>query len=471
MDATNEPRRNEAAAAFRAARSAAAALDVWVSAAPSPAAIMRKSQARLRSLFHFARSHAPLYQRLYHSIPTNTTPRLSDLPVVTKRLLMEDLASSLTRDLSRAEIELFLAGAPAGGLLRDRYAVWTSSGTTGTPGVFLHDRDALAVYDALELFRFRGLSGPAEIALRAFGGERFAMVAATGGHFAGAAAVERMRATYPWLARTARVFSLLQPLEHLVRELNAYKPTLVATYPTAADLLARERAAGRLQISPAEIWTGGECLAPTTRERLTRVFGCRVRNGYGSSEFLSIASECSEGAMHVNADWVVLEPVDANYRVLDPGETSATVLLTNLANGIQPLLRYDLGDSITVLPDPCACGNPLPAIRVEGRHDDTVALDGDDGRSVTLLPLVLETVLEEGARVHDFQLVQRGSDRLVLRLGRDAEGAAPRACAALRRYLRTNGLANTHLEVAAEPPQREARSGKLRRVICAHLPH
>jgi hypothetical protein len=84
-----------------------------------------------------------------------------------------------------------------------------------------------------------------------------------------------------------------------------------------------------------------------------------------------------------------------------------------------------------------------------------------------LLPLVLETVLEEGAHVHDFQLIQSGSDRLVLRLGREPEGAAPRACAALRHYLRTNGLANTHLEVAAEPPQRETGSGKLRRVICA----
>jgi len=69
--------------------------------------------------------------------------------------------------------------------------------------------------------------------------------------------------------------------------------------------------------------------------------------------------------------------------------------------------------------------------------------------------------------VHDFQLVQRSADRLVLRLGRHTSDAAPRACAALQRYLRINGLANTQLEVAPEPPQRDAASGKLRRVICA----
>jgi phenylacetate-CoA ligase len=30
-----------------------------------------------------------------------------------------------------------------------RYAVWTSSGTSGRPGVFIQSRDALTVYDGL----------------------------------------------------------------------------------------------------------------------------------------------------------------------------------------------------------------------------------------------------------------------------------------------------------------------------------
>jgi phenylacetate-coenzyme A ligase PaaK-like adenylate-forming protein len=464
--------REESAAAFVAARSAGAAFDVWLSSWQAPTAIIRKSENRLRTLIEFARAHSPLYQRLYRDFPADVVPSLAELPVLTKRKLMSDLAASLTvRDLPRTEIDAFLSGGPVGGLLRDQYAVWTSSGTTGTPGIYLHDRNALAIYDGLEMFRFRGPAAPVEMAARFMAGERFAMVAATGGHFAGAAMIERLRRSYPWLASNMRVLSLLQPLAELVQELNAFKPSLVATYPTAADLLASEKAAGRLTIAPREIWTGGECLCAATRTHLAQAFGARVRNSYGSSEFLSIAAECSHGALHVNSDWVILEPVDASYRVVDPGETSATVLITNLANGIQPLLRYDLGDSVTVLPEPCPCGNPLPAVRVEGRHDDTVALEAPDGRSVTLLPLVLETVLEETAHVHDFQLIQRGSDRLVLRLGRGAEGAGPRACAVLTDYLRTNGLANTRLEVAAEPPQREAASGKLRRVICDQHPH
>ena len=40
---------------------------------------------------------------------------------------------------------------------------------------------------------------------------------------------------------------------------------------------------------------------------------------------------------------------------------------TNLANRVQPILRYELGDSVTIVPAPCPCGNALPVIEVAGR--------------------------------------------------------------------------------------------------------
>lgn len=288
----NQGARSETASAFAAARSIGAPFDIGITGWQSPAAIIHKSEARLRSLLDLARTHAPLYRHLYKGLFTHTSPALADLPVVNKATLMRDLGASLTvADLHGDEVDRFMAAAAPGALLRGRYALWTSSGTTGEPGIFLHDRDALAIYDALEMFRFRGLSAAAEMAARLLTGERYAMVAATGGHFAGAASIERLRTLYPWLQPRLRVFSLLQPLHDLVAELNAFRPTLMATYPTAADQLAGERAAGRLSIAPTEIWTGGECLVESTRRRLQQVFGCRVRNSYGASEFLSIAAE------------------------------------------------------------------------------------------------------------------------------------------------------------------------------------
>jgi phenylacetate-CoA ligase len=355
-----------------------------------------------------------------------------------------------------------------------RYAVWTSSGTTGSPAVWIHDARALAVYDALESLRMCGLDRPGAGAamiedwVRAplSGGPRFAMVGATGGHFAGNASVERQRRLWPWAAAGVRTFSILRPMPELRASLEAFDPTVVATYPTAAEVLAAERAAGRLSIRPREIWLGGEQVSDGARRTIAEAFGCRVRQGYGASECLSIGWECAHGTLHLNADWVILEPVDRALRPVPPGTPSHTVLLTNLANHVQPVIRYDLGDSVTLLPSRCACGSAMPALRVEGRRDDVLAFDGDAG-PVRLLPLALATVMEEDADTFDFQLVGRDARTLALRLPRGAGRTAHRAAChrALRAYLDANGLRAVSIVDDDLEPVRDRNSGKLRRVL------
>src|SRR5262249_39932579 len=153
---------------------------------------------------------------------------------------------------------------------------------------------------------------------------------------------------------------------NLVAQLNDYQPAFLASYPTTLTVLAAEQSEGRLKIAPACIWSGGEYLSPASRAAIERAFGTPPINEYGASECMSIAHSCGEGWLHINSEWVVLEPVDSDYRPTPRGEPSQTVLLTNLANRVQPIIRYDLGDSITVSAAPCACGSPHPAIRAEG---------------------------------------------------------------------------------------------------------
>ena len=440
-----------------------AALGGWL----KPIDILRRSQQRLHTQIAMARALAPLYRNRYRGLPPSTQLVPTDLPPLTKRELMADLEASLTdRTLHLPQIETFLADlSRVGTLLDGRYAVWTSSGSTGSPAIFLHDRAALAVYQALELFRFRELASPAYLATRVMAGERYAMVAATGGHFSGVATIEHLRRCYPWLAGSVRAISLLQPIEALVAELNAYKPTLLATYPTAAEVLADERDAGRLDLRPGEIWLGGETLTPAVRSRLQASFGCRVRNAYGASEFMSIAWDCGHGSLHVNADWVLLEAVDEHYRPVAPGTASHTVLLTNLVNRVQPLIRYDLGDSITVLPQPCPCGSALPAVHVEGRCDDILRFPVRGRPAVRVLPLVLATVLEEHAHVREYQAVQHGPHRLEVRLGEADRAAGARVRASVGDFLRAQGATRVTIEVNAARPLPSPRSGKLRRVL------
>jgi phenylacetate-coenzyme A ligase PaaK-like adenylate-forming protein len=186
-----------------------------------------------------------------------------------------------------------------------------------------------------------------------------------------------------------------------------------------------------------------------------------------------MAWECAEGRLHLNHDWVILEPVDRQLRLVAPGEDSDSVLLTNLANRTQPLLRYKLGDSVRFLGERCRCGSAFPAIEVQGRADHTLVLHDAQRRTVHLLPLALTTVIEEGAQVTRFQLLCVAPDRLELRFEaeeHDPKAAFQRARRALADYLATQGLAHVQIVHGTAPPLHHARSGKLERVCHAPRP-
>ncbi len=443
--------------------------EIWWTRNAGRSAIDAARASRTSSLIAFAREHSPFYRRAWRALPQRDLA-LAELPVATKRELMARFDTWVTDPgVDRAGIEAFLADRThIGERYLGRYIVWKSSGTTGEPGIFVQDDAALATYDALIAVQLAGarLAGPYAWGLLAQGG-RAALIAATGDHFASIASWQRVCRGKPW--PNARAFSVMDPLPRLVADLNAYQPAYLASYPTMLALLAEEQAAGRLHIAPTSLWSGGERLAPATGAAIERTFGCSLINEYGASECMSIAFGCREGWLHVNADWVVLEPVDREYRPTPPGEPSHTVLLTNLANRVQPVIRYDLGDSVIAKPEPCACGSPLPAIRAEGRHDDVLALTTADGRTVSLLPLALTTIVEDAANVHHFQIVQQGPARLALRL--DPCDASQRkiawhaAAKALHRYLAEQSLANIEVVFDRHSPIPDPRSGKLREVI------
>jgi phenylacetate-coenzyme A ligase PaaK-like adenylate-forming protein len=137
------------------------------------------------------------------------------------------------------------------------------------------------------------------------------------------------------------------------------------------------------------------------------------------------------------------------------------VLLTNLANRVQPLIRYDLGDSVTMGTTPCPCGNRRPTLSVQGRRDDVLLLEAGGAEPLRVLPLAIETVIEEEAGIHRFQLIQTAPDALCLRV--DLPGAR-RAAKVLARFLKAQGAANVKVAVEDCAPEVNPVSGKLCRI-------
>src|SRR5690606_26057112 len=126
-------------------------------------------------------------------------------------------------------------------------------------------------------------------------------------------------------------------------------------------------------------------------------------------------------------------------------------------------------DSITIDESPCACGCRRLSVRIEGRSDDVLAFGSAHGAApVRVLPLAIETVLEEEAGVYRFQLTQTAPNARSLRL--DVADEAGRAAAfarvkrVLARFLKGQGAAPVKLALDPLPPEANPVSGKLRQV-------
>ena len=460
---------------FDLLRLSSVSMDVMAAKRGTAQGIAQRQQVRLSQLLSAALRDSRLYQEL---MPRGTDARtpLDQLPVVTRGQLMERFDDWVADPrLKLDELRAFTAdpdriAEPWLG----RYMVWESSGTTGQPGIFVQDAQAMAVYDALEALRRSAPRPLAHWMDPLHLSERHAFVGVTGGHFASHVSLRRLRNLNPWLEATTRSFSIQQPTADLVRSLNEFAPTILITYPTVAALLAQEAESGRLRIAPREIWTGGETLGAGVRAYVEQRLGGVLRNSYGASEFLAMGWECAHGQMHLNADWVILEPVDERYRPVPPGEPPHAMLLTNLANTVQPLIRYELGDHVTVHAEPCACGSPLPVIEVCGRQDDPLHMAGREGGAVTLLPLALTTVLEDDAGVFDFHLRQIDSRTLVLRLpleGEAGQAAMARCRSALKAFAAVQGLAPIRVRAELGEPVPRGRSGKACRIVACGGSH
>lgn len=430
--------------------------DVLRASHAKPHALAARQATRLAALWQAAsatRLYAPL---LKGKAPTVAS--LQQLPVMHKAYLMErfddwvaDPALKLD-DLRRFVADPSRIGQPFAG----RYTVWESSGSTGEPAIFVQDSRAMAVHDALEALRhprrplpmLQRWLDPCHL------GERMVFLGATTGHFASMVSIERLRRLNP-LLRRVQSLSFLQPCKLIVEQLNRLQPTVLATYPSAAVMLANERLAGRLKAAPREIWCGGETLTPSMRLHVEQVFGCCVINSYGASEFLTLGADCASGRLHLNTDWVLLEPLDD------------TTLVTNLANHVQPLIRYDLGDRVRFADKPCECGSSLPVIEVEGRCDDMLVIGRKPDR-VHLLPLALCTVLEEEAGLFVFQLRQQGPRDLLLSVpcsGRASEDQLARGRTVLAEFLSRHGAGGVRIQCRGGVAGVQGRSGKVQRVV------
>ena len=132
----------------------ATALDALAASQATAQGLARRQRQRLERLLQAVAQGKTLYAR-HLPAAAQGLAALRQLPVRTKPELMQRFDEWVADPRLRlAELQAFTADpARIGESYLGQYTVWESSGSSGTPGIFVQDSRAMAIYDALEATR------------------------------------------------------------------------------------------------------------------------------------------------------------------------------------------------------------------------------------------------------------------------------------------------------------------------------
>lgn len=323
-------------------------------------------------LVRFAERHSPFYRAAYAEIDLSEVRGVRDahlLPVLTKEVARK------SSDVLRTN-------------LRERSHSGTTSGTTGTPFQYTtYDRDLQWRLAYLDSFKAR------------HGFENLRMKRAS---FASPEVVPSVTTSNYWrdnIPNRQRFYSTYhlngETVGDFAKNLAHYSPQSIDGYPSAIGEVARYMLATGLRWDnpPIAVFTTAETLYETDRRDIEAAFETMVFDQYASSEGAPFVVMCREGNRHYCLDTGVIEQCK-------DGQT----LVTGFATRGTPLIRYAIGDAITLAPDSlrCACGSALPLVeRIDGRTKDHII--GANGHRIPAVLLSLESQeFRDGIRAMQF---------------------------------------------------------------------
>jgi phenylacetate-CoA ligase len=383
---------------------------------------LEEHQAKaLYALRQCAYEQSPFYQKFHKGLTERPLP---ELPVLTKAMMMEHFDELVTdRSLHLEDIRSFAAQGEAGQRYKNHYWVNATSGSSGHPGFFLFDETEWA-HVLASFARSQEWSG---VRINLTRRQKMATVASTSPwHMS-----SQVSATVKSWWRPSLRLPASQPLSKTVDELNQWQPEVLICYASMAGALADEQLADRLHIRPKVVYTASEVLTSQIRKRVKEAWGSEPYNQYAATETASIAAEhksCRQ--MHFFEDLVITEVVDEQYRPVPAGEYGAKILVTTLFSRTQPLIRYELNDSVRVSNAPHNCGLPFAVLEsIQGRVEDTLTFPAASGGKVLIRPLVINRIMDV-VPVSGWQVIQQADNGLIVLLTGAQNGLMDEALAA-----------------------------------------
>jgi phenylacetate-CoA ligase len=368
-------------------------------------------ERRFRSLLRHVLKKSKFYRTYYaeHGISADNIEgvRLEDLPMIDKSIMMEHYDDFVCDSrLARADLEQFISDpSNRGRKYRNSYQVIHTSGSSGTIGLFVYGPKDWDMLMALVLTRV------SKTQISPFRKSKLAFIGATDGHFGGICLVQGA----PRLLIDLLPLSINSPLTEICRKIDRFQPHAITGYSSGICLLAQEQIKGNINIHPQRIIGAADLLTSKMRQTIKEAFAVEPVNFYAASESIGMAADCdTHQGFHLFDDWHCFEIVDDDMQPVKPGEPGK-LLLTNLYNYTQPLIRYQLRDEIVLDDRPCECGCPFPVIKsFAGRQEEFLWFEKPDGTREFIHPIVIVEFFVPG--LEKLQIIQTERNRLLMKV-------------------------------------------------------
>ena len=202
-------------------------------------------------------------------------------------------------------------------------------------------------------------------------------------------------------------------LEYYVKDLLAYHPEYLSGFPSTMLEIAKHGLANGYEIPKGvikAIFPTAESITSEMRETIERFFNAKMFNQYSSSEGAPFIIECKNGNLHMDLQTGVFEILDDFNNPSDSGRLVVTSFFTQGT----PLIRYDIGDRISLEKDKiCNCGNHNPLVKeILGRIDDYI-YSPENGK-INLGNI--SNTLKDTKGIIKFQVIQDKLDELIIKL-------------------------------------------------------
>lgn len=374
--------------------------------------LQMKQRGRVDNLIRHAITNSSFYRDYYagFGITTDTLSHtfFSDLPLTDKKTVMMNFDRLVCEPTLKLEaLKTFITDENN---FRKKflgtYQIIHSSGSSGFTGIYVRDeQEWKSVIDSFERYFIKKHSNePSEKT-------RLGFLGPLRGHFAAISVFSNL----PKNKFELLPLPITAPLEENLPKLEKFNPHYLLGSANASYILAQEQLTGRLNISPIMIIAGGEPHTIQMRKTVKDAFGHRPRNFYSASECLGLGIECEEyEKMHLCNENYYIEILDEEGKPVVPGKRGRLVM-TNLTNYTQPLIRYALGDDVILSPESCPCGNPSPVLeRILGRAGNMLWFERADGSRGYIHPFVFVDFYVKG--LQKIQAVQTNQNSLLLKV-------------------------------------------------------